>query len=114
MLYRGFGISKAVKQFRLTATLEIQMNIKKHAAPEHVIAYAYPTSTTAQRHGYGKVGCYTFTLAGEQKAFVTLEQAVKVSKDMGTLPGRWSIDHPFNVAFSSLQSNDCVDASCAA
>lgn len=78
------------------------MNIEKHTVPEHVIAYAYPTSETAKRHGFGKVGCYTFTLADDQKAFVTLEQAVEVSKDKGTFPGRWSIDHPFNVAFASL------------
>lgn len=65
-------------------------------AAEHVIAYAYPTSESAQRHGHGRSGCYTLVANDFELPMISYEQATRAATEMGTVPGRWSMDHPLN------------------
>lgn len=66
---------------------------------EHVISYAYPTSEDAVRHQHGKRGCYVLKATNVDKPFSDLKMAEQTAATLGTVPGRWSIDHPSNFAF---------------
>jgi hypothetical protein len=66
------------------------------SAKEHEIAYAYPTSPSSVKHGFGKEGCYTIKVGDQQEAFLKKKDALQHAAKLGTTPGRWSIDHPSN------------------
>lgn len=65
-------------------------------AGEHVIAYAYPNSTTARAFGCAERGCFVVHLVGEMFAHTTYACCVAHVVPLGTRPGRWSMDHPWN------------------
>lgn len=64
----------------------------------HVISYAYPSSEAVEQHKHGKEGCFVLKAANVDKPFPTLEMAVQFASTLGTVPGRWSFDHPSNVS----------------
>lgn len=64
---------------------------------EHVIGYAYPTSDHATLFGFGKQGCYTLLESGNLQGFASLQDAEEKAKTLGSIPGRWSLDHPANM-----------------
>ncbi len=68
----------------------------KPKAGEHVIGYAYPTSTTATFLGKGKIGCFVVHRVGNMTAHPNYADCVAFVKTLGTRPGRWSFDHPWN------------------
>lgn len=70
---------------------------------EHVIGYAYPTSPDATRLGFGSTGCWTVAVAGKTVPAKTYPDALAVTAKLGTVPGRWSKDHPLN---ASLVASD--------
>lgn len=63
---------------------------------EHVISYAYPSSPEAQRHRHGRTGCFILKAPGVDKPVETFELAKSEAAKLGTVPGRWSFDHPEN------------------
>ncbi len=71
----------------------------KPKAGEHVIGYAYPTSTNATFLGKGKTGCFVVHVVGNMTAHPNYADCVALVKTLGTRPGRWSIDHPWNHRF---------------
>lgn len=91
----AIALRKAGRRYQqgLQAKLASSTNQAKN---EHEIAYAYPTSPSATEHGFGKEGCYTVKTIGKQEAFLKKSQAVQHVAQLGTTPGRWSIDHPLN------------------
>jgi hypothetical protein len=62
----------------------------------HTIAYAYPTSDQAVK--MGKHGVY-IEHAGKITPMPTYEAAIAHAATLGTLPDRWSMDHPANSTF---------------
>ena len=74
-------------------------HIAQHAAKlEHVIGYAYPTSIDASRCGFGATGCWTVEVAGKTIPAKTYPEALAVTAKFGSVPGRWSKDHPLNAS----------------
>jgi hypothetical protein len=63
---------------------------------EHVIGYAYPSSPRAQQLGFSKTGCFTVEVAGRPTPVGSYHEAKMVVDRLGTVPGRWSMDHPSN------------------
>lgn len=63
-------------------------------AQEHVISYAYPTSDAAVKHRCGRVGCHILTAPNVDEPFSSMNLAVEAAAKLGTVPGRWSLDHP--------------------
>ena len=69
----------------------------------YIIEYAYPTSTTANKFGYGKTGCYTVELCPDtsfqnwktDRAFATKEEA-RAYAELLDLPA-----HPLALRFPS-------------
>jgi hypothetical protein len=78
------------------------MDSNQKSATKHEIAYAYPTSPSATKLGFGKQGCYIFTTIGKDHPLATIGEAYAAAKAAGTTPGRWSIDHPCNQTMSAL------------
>ena len=68
----------------------------KPKAGEHVIGYAYPSSTTARYLGKGEIGCFVVHVVGNMTAHPNYSDCVAQVKTLGTRPGRWSMDHPWN------------------
>ena len=66
---------------------------------EHCIAYAYPSSDSAQRMGRGSVGCYMARSPAGETAHDTYAAALASVHGMGTAPNRWSMDHPSSARF---------------
>lgn len=66
------------------------------SAVEHVIGYAYPSSTLATQLGFAKSGCFTVQVAGTLAPAKTYNDARAAVKRLGTTPGRWSWDHANN------------------
>jgi hypothetical protein len=64
-------------------------------AGEHVIAYAYPNSTTARKLGQ-QHGCFAVHLVGDVIGHGTYTDCVAHVSTLGTRPARWSMDHPWN------------------
>lgn len=75
------------------------------ATNEHVIAYAYPGSASAQKLGCAKKGCFTVSAKGKTTACASLKDAVQAVSTLGTVPGRWSIDHPANAQMTGFQAS---------
>lgn len=63
---------------------------------EHVIGYAYPSSPLAVQLGYSKSGCFTVEVAGKTTPAKSYGDAKASVGRLGTVPGRWSWDHPCN------------------
>ena len=68
--------------------------------PLHTISYSYPTSEMAQKFKKPD-GCYLLDARGITEVFDFLSDAKLAAMQYGTLPSRWSIDHPDNQAKSS-------------
>lgn len=64
----------------------------------HMISYAYPSSDDAVRHKHGRQGCFILKAPNVDEPFPTLEMAMKFASTLGTVPSRWSFDHPSNLA----------------
>ena len=71
-----------------------------HTVREHVISYAFPYSRSAVKRGFGNRGCYMVAERGRTIAVADYHQAVLEASKLGTVPGRWSIDHPSNAHLS--------------
>lgn len=71
----------------------------KPKAGEHVIGYAYPGSDTARTLNKDRSGCYVVWLVGEVHAHPNYDACVAQVAALGTRPGRWSADHPWNQQF---------------
>lgn len=65
---------------------------------EHEIGYAYPTSTSAEKHR-APGGCWTLKIGGKETAHASYELALQAAAAAGTAPIRWSVDHPKNAHF---------------
>lgn len=65
-------------------------------AGEHVIGYAYPGSDTATKLGQATTGCMVVWLVGETHAHANYNACIDHVSALGTRPGRWSMDHPWN------------------
>ena len=63
---------------------------------QHVIGYAYPGSTMAAKLGHSKTGCFTVEVARKTTPAKTYSEAKANVVRLGTVPGRWSWDHPSN------------------
>ena len=72
------------------------MNINPHQI-EHLIGYAYPTSPAAKTHGHVLNGCWLIEVQGKEWAELTYAEALAAVKKQGTVPSRWSRDHPINI-----------------
>ena len=68
------------------------------APNEHEIGYAYPSSPSAVKCGFARRGCYTVKVGKSERGVATLAQARQHANELGTSPGRWSIDHRLNGA----------------
>lgn len=77
---------------------------------EHVIAYAYPSSESAQKLGCAETGCFTVQAKGQTTACESLKQAKKAVEGLGTIPGRWSIDHPSNSQMAGFKEYKPLEA----
>ena len=55
--------------------------------PAHTIAYAYPTSPAAEKHGFAKTGCYTVAIDGTEKATSTFAQAQGMASQLRRIVG---------------------------
>ena len=75
--------------------------------PAHTIAYAYPTSPAAEKHGFAKTGCYTVAIDGTEKATSTFAQAQGMASQLGSTPDRWSLDHPQNDHMNGVEKSKC-------
>lgn len=71
---------------------------------EHEIGYAYPSSTLAAQLGYSKSGCFTVQVAGEVSPAKSYPEAKAAVQRLGTVPGRWSWDHPQNSHLATLNA----------
>lgn len=68
----------------------------------YIIEYAYPTSTTATKHGHGKTGCYTVELCPDttfngwktDRAFATKEEARTHAATLNLPPHPLAIRYP--------------------
>lgn len=65
---------------------------------EHSISYAYPSSENAAKHGCSKQGCYILKTQAVEQPFQSLEAAQQFASTLGTVPVRWSLDHPSQAA----------------
>lgn len=72
---------------------------------QHVIGYAFPTSSLAKRLGFSRTGCFTVEVAGTVSPVKTFSEAKACVEKLGTTPGRWSWDHPLNRHFIRMPSN---------
>lgn len=63
---------------------------------EHLIGYAYPSSPLAKRMGRSRTGCYFVQTTAQQSPQPSYDAAVGHVAQLGTVPQRWSIDHPLN------------------
>ena len=61
----------------------------------HEIGYAYQTSALYDRYGR----CHIVTTKNKECAFNTYQEALEYVKLLGTLPLRWSMDHPANAKY---------------
>ncbi len=71
----------------------------KPKAGEHIIGYAYPGSDTARALHHELNGCYVVWLVGQMHAHPNYASCVAQVSALGTRPGRWSADHPWNQRF---------------
>jgi len=59
-----------------------------NASATKLVDYSYPTSPNATKHGFGKVGCYTVSIAKghapgkDAKAFPTKEEAMTFAESL--------------------------------
>ena len=68
------------------------------AATEHNIGYAYATSKTADKLKEPN-GCHYIEIGDVMIACDSYEHALEMAAKAGTMPGRWSKDHPENARF---------------
>ena len=61
----------------------------------HEIGYAYPSSALFAKHGRNHI----VTTKDRECSFVTYQGALEYVKLLGTLPLRWSKDHPANAKY---------------
>lgn len=80
---------------------------------QHVIGYAFPTSSLAKKLGFSRTGCYTVEVAGTVSPVKTFSEAKTCVEKLGTEPGRWSWDHPLNSHFTSLSTDTAAPARAA-
>lgn len=66
---------------------------------QHRISYAYPTSPSACRHGRGADGTYVVATAAGETPVPDYAAALENIQRLGTVPNRWSMDHPENARF---------------
>ena len=71
----------------------------KAVTAEHLLTYAYPMSPRAKELGFNAQGCYVIELAGSATATGTYAEAKAAVSKLGTVPGRWSMDHPDNARY---------------
>lgn len=84
-------------------------DVVKPGSVEHVIGYAYPSSPLAKQLGYAKTGCFTIEVAGKTTPAMSYSDAKASVGRLGTVPGRWSWDHPSN-SHLRVQSIEKADA----
>ena len=70
----------------------------KCAETEHNIGYAYATSDLADKLKQPG-GCHYIEIGDVTVARDSYEHALETAAKAGTMPGRWSKDHPLNAQF---------------
>ena len=63
---------------------------------EHKIGFAYPSSERAKNLGHEATGCFTVEVAGHLSPARSYAQAKHFVEKLGSVPDRWSMDHPDN------------------
>lgn len=100
-LGEGFKLDSPASTYTKRATDRKMGSVHKPAL-EHVISYAYPSSQEAARHHHGQCGCFILKAPNFDQPFSSLEMASQAATKLGTVPGRWSFDHPSNLAFRKI------------
>lgn len=71
---------------------------------EHELGYAYPSSKLATQLGHGRSGCFTVKVGDTILPAKTYSDAKAAVERLGTVPGRWSWDHPQNRHLATLNA----------
>jgi hypothetical protein len=82
---------------------------------EHTIGYAYPSSSLAKSLGCAQTGCFTVQVGEKVVPAKSYSEARAAVQRLGTVPGRWSWDHPSNSHLAHQNaSNVGIALPCAA